>query len=238
MLIDPIARIAVVGCIALGALGGAPAWYMAVAAAFYAAWTAAAAIPPRLLAARVKGAFLFLTLIVLVNAATTSGTVALDIDGLLITKEGLARGAEQAARLCIVLWGALIIVGTGHLEELQDALERWTTRRGRPLVAAGAIAVNYLPSLVESARRVMLARRARGETHRAGPAGTVAQISAAALPLLSAALRNADALAEAMESRCYDTLAPRTRFRRTTLLPGDIGAGIAAAALTVIALAR
>jgi len=236
MIRDPVARIVVVGCVSAGALGGAPSWYLGLVACAYAAWTIAAAVPLRALAARARSALLFLALIVLVNAVTTSGAVALDLGGLLVTREGLSRGIGQAARLFVVLWGALIVVSTGNLEDLQDALERWTTRRGRPLVAAGAIAVNYLPSLVESARRVMLARRARGDADRPGPLGAIAQISAAALPIFASAMRNADALAEAMESRCYTTVAPRTRFRQVPFSAGDVAAGLAAAALTVIAL--
>ena len=237
MVRDPIARIFVVTCIAAGALGGAPAWYLALAACSYAAWTFAASIPLRALGDRARGAFLFLALIVFVNAVSTSGTVLFDAGGLLITREGLVRGAGQAARLSIVLWGALITVRTGNLEDLQDAVERWTARRGRPLLAAAGIAVNYLPVLVESARRVMLARKARGEPDRPGLFRAVAQISAAALPLAASAVRNADALAEAMESRCYDTLAPRTRFRRTNVPARDFAAGAAAAAITLLALA-
>ena len=234
---DPIARIVVVGCVSCGALGGAPLWYLAAAAALYAAWTIAAGIPPRAIAARVRGALLFLALIVVVNAVTAGGAVVLDLGGLLVTREGLARGAAQAARLCLVLWGALITGNTVDPEALQDALERWTTRRGMPLVAAGGIALNYLPTLVETARRVMLARKARGEDDRPGPLRAIAHVSAAALPVFAAALRNADALAEAMESRCYGTLAPRTRFRSTPLPGVEIAGSAAALAVTLIALA-
>ncbi|HTO95275.1 MAG TPA: energy-coupling factor transporter transmembrane component T [Bacteroidota bacterium] len=234
---DPVARIVVVGCVSCGALGGAPPWYLAAATALYGAWTIAARIPPRALAARARGALLFLALIVVVNAVTTGGEVVIDRGGLLLTREGFARGAAQAARLCLVLWGALITASTVNLEDLQDALERWTSRRGIPLVAAGGIAINYLPTLVESARRVMLARKARGEDDRPGPLRAIVHVSAAALPVFAAALRNADALAEAMESRCYDTLAPRTRFRCAPLPGADIAGSVAAAAITLIALA-
>jgi len=234
---DPVARIVVVGCVSCGALGGAPLWYLAAATALYGAWTFAAGIPPRAIAARIRGALLFLALIVVLNAVTTGGAVVIDLGGLLVTREGVARGAAQAARLSFVLWGALITARTVNLEDLQDALERWTTRRGMPLVAAGGIAVNYLPTLVESARRVMLARKARGEDDRPGPLRAIAHVSAAALPLFASAMRNADALAEAMESRCYDTLAPRTRFRRTRIPGLEIAGSAAVAAITLIALA-
>jgi len=231
-----VARIVVAGCVATGALGGAPAWYLVLAAAVYAAWTIAARVPPRAIAARGRSVALFLALIVIVNAVTTGGAVAFTLGGLLVTYEGLARGGEQAARFLIVLWGALIVVSTGNLEDLQDALERWTTRRGLPLVAAGGIAVNYLPTLVESARRVMIARKARGDAERPGPLGVVREITAAALPLFATAMRNADALAEAMESRCYTVHAPRTRFRILPVRAGEAAAGAAAAAVTLIAL--
>jgi len=210
---DPLARIITVGCISFGALGRTPLRYTAIAALVYAVWMVAGGIPPGAVLGKLKRAYLFLGIILFVNAVTESGRVLFEAGGLYFTGEGLLRGGEQALRLCIVLWGAFLLVSSGRIEEFQDAAERWTVRRGHPLVAAGTIAITYLPMLVESARRVTIARRARGEEdHPRFPRG-LSRVAGTALPLLAAALRNADALAEAMESRCYDPSSPRTRFR-------------------------
>jgi energy-coupling factor transport system permease protein len=234
---DPLARMITVGCISLGTLSHTPLRYVAIAAGVYLIWTYAAGIPPSALLARLKGAFLFLGLIVFLNAVTESGRVLFEAGGLYVTQEGLAKGGEQALRLSLVLWGAFLMVSTGRIEEFQDAAERWTTRRGRPLVAAGTIAITYLPLLVDTARRVTIARRARGEEDRPRFPGGIAHVAAAALPLLAAAMRNADALAEAMESRCYGTSSPRTRFRQIPVGPFDVVIASTVALVTAATLA-
>ena len=218
-------------------LGHTPLLYVALVAGAYSCWSYAAAIPPGALLARLRGALLFLGLIVFVNGLTESGRVLFEADGVYLTREGLARGGEQALRLSIVLWGAFLLTSTVRIEEFQDAAERLTTRRGRPLVAAGTIALTYLPLLIESSRRVTIARRARGEEDRPRFPGGIMHVAAAALPLFISAMRNADALAEAMESRCYDTGSARTPFRHTPVPPRDVAIVLTVALITAAALA-
>jgi len=234
---DPLARMFSVCCISFGSLGHTPLHYTLVVAGAYTCWMFAAGLPFRALLAKLRGAFLFLGLIVFINGMTSSGSVLLEAGGLYLTAEGLAKGGEQALRLSLVLWGGFLLVSSGRIEEFHDAAERWTVRKGRPLVAAGVVAITYLPLLVESARRVTIARRARGEGDRPHFPGGLAHVSAAALPLFAAAMRNADALAEAMESRCYDPLSPRTRFRIIPVTPLDSTIVLAVAIFTATSLA-
>jgi energy-coupling factor transporter transmembrane protein EcfT len=234
---DPVSRILTVGCISFGTLGHTPLRYVAVVATGYLCWTAAAGIPPGVFLRRLRGALLFLSLIVVVNGVTAGGRVLVEAGGLYLTEEGLAAGCEQGLRLAVVLWGALLLVSAGGIEEYQDAAERWTSRKGRPLVAAGTIALAYLPLLVESARRVRIARRARGEDERARFTRGLTDIAGTALPLLAAAMRNADALAEAMESRCYYPSSARTRFRHIPVAPLDVIVPVAASLFTIASLA-
>jgi energy-coupling factor transport system permease protein len=234
---DPLARLAVVGCISFGTLGHTPLWYAVLACGAYACWTIAERIPFPALLTRLRGALLFLVLIVFLNAVTEGGRVVFETGGLYVTAEGLAKGGEQALRLCTVIWGALILFSTGSIEEYQDAAERWTRRKGRPLLAAGTIALTYLPLLVESARRVTIARRARGEIDRIRFPGGIGQAAAAALPLFAAALRNSDALAEAMESRCYNPSSARTPFRLTRFRGRDAAIVTAVVLFTAAAIA-
>jgi energy-coupling factor transporter transmembrane protein EcfT len=233
---DPLARAITVGCFSFGVMGHTPLRYAAIVAAVYSCWTYAASIPPPALLARLKGALLFLGLIMFVNGVTESGKVLFEAEGVYLTQEGLAKGAEQSLRLSIVLWGAFLLTSTVRIEEFQDAAERLTTRRGRPLVAAGTIALTYLPLLVESSRRVTIARRARGEEDRPRFPGGITHVAAAALPLFASAMRNADALAEAMESRCYNTGSARTPFRHAPFPPRDMAVVLAVALITAAAL--
>jgi energy-coupling factor transport system permease protein len=228
---DPLTRTATVACISLGTLSRSPSWYVAAAAGAYFLWSLGAGLPAAALVARARGALLFLCLIVFLNAVTVSGRVVLEAGGVYLTSEGLARGAAQALRLCVVMWGALLLVSGARIEEFQDAAERFSRLKGRPLLAAGTIAITYLPLLVESARRVANARRARGEEESLRFPGGFIRAASGALPLFSAAIRNADALAEAMEARCYEPSSPRTPFRPFTVSPVD--AAIVAAVLLV-----
>jgi len=236
ILRDPAARILTVGCISAGTLGHSPVWYIALTAAAYATWTIEASLPLRIIIARLRRALLFFGLIVFINAVTTGGRVVLETGGLYLTEEGLAKGVEQAVRLSIVLWGALLLVATNRIEDLQDSAERWTSKRGRPILAAGTIALAYLPLFVESARRVTIARRARGEKDTPGIRGALGRVAGAAIPLFGSAMRDADALAEAMESRCYVPSAPRTPFRRTRFNPADAAVVLFAAFITASAI--
>lgn len=238
MLKDPAARILAVGCISAGTLGRTSIWYVALAAIVYAAWTIEASLPPRIIIGRLRRALLFLGLIIFINGVTTGGRVVLEAGGFYLTEEGLAKGAEQAIRLSIVLWGALLLVTSNRIEDLQDTAERWTSKKGRPVIAAGTIAIAYLPLFIESARRVTIARRARGERDHPGPRGALGRVAGAAIPLFGSAMRDADALAEAMESRCFDPSAARSPFRRTSISRFDMAAVLAVALITAAALAR
>jgi len=197
-----------------------------------------ASLPLRVMAVRFRRALLFLGLIVFINAVTTGGRVVFESGGLYMTEEGFGKGAEQALRLLIVLWGALLLVTSNRIEDLQDASERWTSKKGRPVIAAGTIAIAYLPQFIESARRVTMARRARGERDHPGPRGALGRVAGAAIPLFGAAMRDADALAEAMESRCFVPSAARTPFRRTVFSRVDMAAVLAVTLITAAALAR
>jgi energy-coupling factor transporter transmembrane protein EcfT len=236
ILKDPAARILTVGCISAGTLANSPVWYIALAAIVYTGWTIESSLPPRIIVARLRRALLFLGLIVFLNGFTAGGRVIFEAGGLYLTAEGLTKGAEQALRLSIVLWGALLLVTSDRIEDLQDAAERWTSKKGRPIIAAGTIALAYLPLFIETARRVTIARRARGEQDYPGFSGALRRVAGAAIPLFGSAMRDADALAEAMESRCYVPASARTPFHNSTLNPSGALVVLIAALVTVVAV--
>jgi len=122
-------------------------WNVVLAVIVYAVCTIESSLPPRVILARLRRTLLFLGLIVFINAVNTGGRVIFEAGGLYLTEEGLARGAEQALRLSIVLWGALLLVTSDRIEDLQDAAERWTSKKGRPIIAAGTIAKCVSPPL-------------------------------------------------------------------------------------------
>jgi energy-coupling factor transporter transmembrane protein EcfT len=210
---DPRAKLLITACCALGVLSARSVLFVLPVFLFYAVWTSVAEIPVRSLLRRVRTATLFLLVIVGVHGLTGAGRVVFETGGVLVTEEGLLKGAGQASRLLLVLWGAWLLVTTTRLEEFLDIAEGWGVRRGNPLLSVGIVAVNYLPLLLEAARRVAFVLRSRGMDPERGFGTTLAFASRAALPLFVASLRNADALADAMESRSYQPTQPRTPFR-------------------------
>lgn len=234
---DPRTRLIAATCISAGVLAPTSAVYAGAAGAALALWTIAGRIPFPIIVRRVWSARWFLAAIVAVNALTLPGGVIAEAAGLYVTREGLMAGAGQSLRLLVVLWAGSIVTITTPLEEMMDVVEQWTSRRGRPLISVGVVSLNYLPLLIASARRVRAARRARGCDDGRGVIAGIRAASASALPLFAIALRSADALAEAMESRGYSPSSARTPFRRLHMPRLDAGILVIVLASTAAALA-
>ena len=229
---DPLVKLIVVGCVSLGAISRSSSWFLLGAALCYFIWTASERMTPTVLYARIRGVALFLALILLVSGFSGSGRVIATVAGHYLTKEGMESGLAQASRFLIVLWGATLLLWSTPIEDFIDVAERWTRRTGRPLVAAGTIALNYLPLLVARARRINIARAARGiRDDRWISRTAIARVAGAAMPLFAAALRDADALAEAMESRCFDATSARTPFHSSALPPLGTASALCAVCL-------
>ncbi|MEW6510300.1 MAG: energy-coupling factor transporter transmembrane component T [Bacteroidota bacterium] len=218
---DPRTKLFVALSLSIGALGPSSPWFLICAGGGLTAWTIHSRLPLSALFGRLWTAVWFLIAIALINALTVDGHVVVEFGTLYVTREGLVQGAEQSLRLVLVLWGALLFIRTTPLADILDVAEQWTARKGHPLVGVGMVAVNYLPLLVASARRVRNARRARGFDDRSGVVSGIRAAAAATLPLFATALRNADMLADAMESRCFLPTAPRTPFRSLIMPRGE-----------------
>ncbi len=235
---DARAKILSAACISFGVLAPTSIAFAAAAGAGLALWTIVARVPPSTFARRAWKTRWFLLAILAVNALTLPGSVIAEGAGLYFTREGLLAGASQSLRLLIVLWAGSMIMLTTPLDELMDVVEQWTSKRGRPLIAVGVVTINYLPLIVESARRVHAARRARGGDDGRGIIAGIRAASASALPLFAVALRNADALAEAMDSRGYSPSSARTPFRQLRMPFRDAGVLLCIVAITAAALAH
>lgn len=120
----------------------------------------------------------------------------------------LNRAALAAARLVflgiLASWAGLY-VGTGSMMAHLARLGRKIKRIGidpTPLLLALGIAVRFLPLVQEEARRLHLAWQARGAGLMARRlVGRIRYAAALTVPLLAAALRRAEALAEAVDVR-------------------------------------
>jgi len=235
---DPRAKLLSVTIISIGVLSPTSLLYVFVAASGLFIWS----FDPRFSVVwffrRVRKGAWFLGAILLIDILTENGVVLFQVAGLYGTKEGILAGIEQSGRIIIIIWGASLFVGTTLLEEMTDAAERWTVKKGRPLLAVATIALNYLPVLVENARKIQAVRLARGEPDPRGLIAGIRAAGATALPLFASALRSSDALAEAMESRCYRPSSRRTPFREITMPVHELVIILIVAAATGAALLR
>jgi energy-coupling factor transporter transmembrane protein EcfT len=211
-----------VGTLTAGVLGPTPTGYLVLIAMVYAVWSAFAGLLPSVLGRRLKSVAVFFAAIILLNGATGPGTVLFGIGGVLFTREGFLAGIEYSARLSLMLWGGMLLSRTVPPEGYVDMAEGLTTRRGRPLIAAWMVAICYLPAVVASARRMVLARKARGELIRPGFTSAMFWMTTGAFPFFATALRNSDALAEAMETRHFHPRESRSPFHPGHLRKVDI----------------
>ena len=77
------------------------------------------------------------------------------------------------------------------------------------------IALRFIPTLIEETDKIMSAQKARGADFESG--GIIKRVKALIpilIPLLISSVRRAGELAEAMESRCYNSNSNRTRMKQ------------------------
>ncbi|HEY8531899.1 MAG TPA: energy-coupling factor transporter transmembrane protein EcfT [Limnochorda sp.] len=206
---DPRAKLLAL-LLLVGALTKAQSARALAAAALVVALGAAAGRVPWRVLARALGLVGVLLLVTLAfNLFLTPGAPLFHLGPLQATRRGLERGLLLAARLgLLALAGGLLTATTPPLA-LSRGLERLLAPLGRlglrvpDLSLILAIALEFIPLLADEARRLALARRARGALGGGSWLARVQESLAVLPPLFVAAVRRADRLAEAMEARGY-----------------------------------
>lgn len=164
-------------------------------------------VRPRALLSRLVPFFIFAA-IAFAFGALGDGATEASQEALPAGGEAVSRAAMAAIRLMLVGVAATWIglyVGAARMIALLAAFGRATRRVGVdltvPLLALG-VAIRFLPLVQEEARRLQVAWEARGAgLALRGLSGRIRYVSAMTVPLLAAALRRAEALAEAIEVR-------------------------------------
>ena len=157
-----------------------------------------------------------------------------------ITAEGLHLGAFFTVRLAAVIVAASLLTLTTSPMELTGGLEhlfRPLQRFGFPagdLAMMISIALRFIPVLVDEAERLRKAQLARGADFGGHPLRRVKNLVPLLAPLFVAAFDRADRLALAMESRCYQSGAPRSQYHALRLNRADGRAALAALGLIAL----
>ena len=173
------------------------------------------------------------------------GTVLWRWAFITITREGLRKAVFMAFRLVLLVMASQLLTLTTSPIALTDGLEsimKPLSKVGFPaheLAMIMAIALRFIPTLMEETDKIMKAQKARGADFESG---NIIQRARAMIPLLVplfvSAFRRADELAMAMEARCYRGGAGRTRMKRLKFTRLDLYGTAAIVALygCVIAL--
>ncbi len=139
---------------------------------------------------------------------------------LRITGEGVEAAVRMLFRLTYLILGTSVMTLTTTPNELTDGLEKAL----KPLQAVRvpvheiammmAIALRFIPILIEETDKIMRAQMARGADFDQGNLIRRAKAMVPLLvPLFISAFRRANDLAMAMEARCYRGGAGRTKMK-------------------------
>lgn len=218
--LDAAAKIGVVAAftVALFMLSGFTG--LAVLAAAVAAATVASHVPARAVARGLRAVAVILALTIVANALRWQPAEALfRLGPLAVDGLGLRAGVFFAVRIMLLVTGTSLLTLTTSPVQLAGGIERVLAPLRLVRVPVGdlamtlTIALRFIPTTAEEAERIMTAQQARGARFDAG--GPVARARAYApvlVPLFFQLFRRADALATAMEARCYRGSEGRTRL--------------------------
>ncbi|WP_338969458.1 energy-coupling factor transporter transmembrane component T [Spiroplasma endosymbiont of Labia minor] len=135
----------------------------------------------------------------------------------------------MALRIFIMITITTIITGTTQPLELSIAIEDllWPLKLiGIPvqiLAMVISIALRMIPTLIDEAGRIIKAQSSRGIDMKNGKfKDKIKGMTSLIIPLLVSAFQRADDLANAMDSRGYDPIAKRTRYRQVKFRMLDV----------------
>ena len=149
-----------------------------------------------------------------------------------VSDQGLAYALTIFLRLQGFLAASLLFVLTTDPTDVVQALIqklRLSYRFGYGTLAA----YNFVPRLESELATIQAAHRIRGVDDRGGPVGAMRRYAGYLVPLLASAVRRADRVALAMESRGFGAFPTRTYYRRSTFSAADIVFGVGTLAVVI-----
>ena len=131
-----------------------------------------------------------------------------EIGPLTIWKEGLRYGLVQSLRLVALSLGGIALAVSTPRDRLFAALLRLRVPFGLALMAVAA--VRFLPEVGRELLEVRRARRRRGRpAHHRNPVAWLLLEVSLLRPVVARSLRRAHSLAESLDARGFDPVAPR-----------------------------
>lgn len=177
---------------------------------------------------------IMLMIVVLWPIFDPSGTPVLaELGPVKITEPAVWKGVAMAARVCCLATVWYILMFTTSQRDLVRGLVRLGLRFDFGL--ALAIALRFIPTFGATVESISDAQRARGlELDKGAPLRRSRSYVAVLIPTIVSALRTADALTLALQSRAYGARADRTYLRDLRLRWSDAVALAVVVALFVL----
>ena len=178
-------------------------------------------VPPKSMFRGLKSVIFIIVLTAVLNIFYTEGTVLVQVWKLKITYEGIVRAVFMVLRIVMLICGTFLLTYTTAPVALTDGMELLLNPLKKLKVPVHemsmmmSMALRFIPTLIEETDKIMSAQKARGADFETGSLVDRAKALLPILvPLFISAFRRADELAIAMESRCYNGGAGRTRMKQ------------------------
>ena len=181
----------------------------------------------------------------LLNLLFTGGEdVLVKLGPITITGEGAIRAVFMVARILMLITGTFLLTYTTSPIALTDGLESLLSPLKKIKVPVHelsmmmCIALRFIPTLIEETDKIMSAQKARGADFETGSLmQRVKALVPILVPLFISAFRRADELATAMECRCYQGGAGRTKMKLLRFHREDFSSfGIVAVLIALVVL--
>ena len=188
----------------------------------------AAKIPANMVIKGLKPLRLILIFTFLMNLFFIPGEEIFRLGILSISNEGLHQAVFMGIRLVLLVVGTSLLTLTTSPLALTEGIEKLLS----PLKAVGfpahaiammiTIALRFIPTLIDETDKIMKAQMARGADFESGNVLNRAKnLVPLLVPLILNALRRAEELATAMESRCYRGDDHRTKLNPLVVTSQD-----------------
>ena len=177
-------------------------------------------VPFKFMVKGLKSLVFIIIFTALINVFTVKGGETLvTFWKLSITTEGVFFAIKMALRIILLIIGSSLLTLTTTPIKLTDGIEallKPLSKLGVPahdIAMMMTIALRFIPTLLDETDKIIKAQQARGADFDTGRLRDKARALVPILvPLFISAFRRADELAMAMESRCYNGGANRTRM--------------------------
>lgn len=228
-LLDAAAKLGIVAAytISLFMVGGFPG-LVAMGAVVVLA-VAVSRVPVRAAVRGLRAVAFIMVFTVAANALRWEPVAALvRIGPLAVDGAGLRAGLFFALRIMLLVVGTTLLTLTTSPVQLAGGMERAMKPLALLRVPVGdlamtlTIALRFIPTTAEEAERIITAQQARGATFdRGGPIARARAYAPVLVPLFFQLFRRADALATAMEARCYRGSDGRGRLKEERMDASD-----------------